>query len=391
MKKSETAELNFQLQARTELERNYKDTVFVTVFHEKEKLIELYNAIFDTDYDENTAIDIVTIKDVLFRTLKNDVSFVLDKRFVVLVEHQSTINGNLPLRDLLYMSTVLKRMINTKQLYREKILRIPRPAFIVLYNGPEDLPEYQELRLSDAYLGDKEETEEDALQLIVKVYNINTGKNAEILKKCETLRQYSRFVEIVRSYGHIDQLTSAVMVQIMDQCQEENVLTEFMEHYGAELIEMLFKELTREEDLEISRLDGYDVGQKDGFTKGEKSGFTKGETAGLAKGRSEGAAQKQQEIAEAGQHLALARRVLVVTDDGVPTQYARRVLDACEAAHGVGVLVTLPQGEASKTLANFEMLCRVMLLEEVFDQYGNANCVTWSLRSLTYFKMLHGL
>ena len=203
-------------QIRTEFERNYKDTVFVTVFHEKEKLIELYNAIFDTDYDENTAIDIVTIKDVLFRTLKNDVSFVLYKRFVVLVEHQSSINGNLPLRDLLYMSTVLKRMIDTKQLYREKTVRIPRPAFIVLYNGPEDLPEYQELRLSDAYLCDKEEREEDALQLIVRVYNINSGKNAEILKKCETLRQYSRFMEIVRSYGHIDQLTSAAMVQILE-------------------------------------------------------------------------------------------------------------------------------------------------------------------------------
>ena len=177
-----------------------------------------------------------SIKDVLFRTLKNDVSFVLDKRFVVLVEHQSSINGNLPLRDLLYMSTVLKRMIDTKQLYREKTVRIPRPAFIVLYNGPEDIPEYQELRLSDAYLGDKDEREEDALQLIVKVYNINSEKNAEILKKCETLRQYSRFVEIVRSYGHIDQLTSAAMVQIMAQCQEENVLTEFMEHYGTESV-----------------------------------------------------------------------------------------------------------------------------------------------------------
>ena len=40
---------------------------------------------------------------------------------------------------------------------------------------------------------------------------------------------------------------------------------------------MLFKELTREEDLEISRLDGYDAGEKDGFSKGEKSGFTKDE------------------------------------------------------------------------------------------------------------------
>ena len=77
-------------------------------------------------------------------------------------------------------------------------------------------------------------------------------------------------MEIVRSYGHIDQLTSAAMVQIMAQCQEENVLTEFMAHYGTELIEMLFKELTREEDLEISRLDGYDAGVKDGEKSGER-------------------------------------------------------------------------------------------------------------------------
>ena len=109
--------------------------------------------------------------------------------------------------------------------------------------------------------------------------NCKSEKHAEILKKCETLRQYSRFVEIVRSYGHIDQLTGAVMVKIMEQCKKEGVLTEFMEHYGTELIEMLFKELTREEDLEISRLDGYDAGVKDG----EKSGFTKGEKSGERK------------------------------------------------------------------------------------------------------------
>ena len=133
------------------------------------------------------------------------------------------------------------------------------------------------------------------------MYNINSEKNAEILKKCETLRQYSRFVEIVRSYGHIDQLTSAAMVQIMAQCQEENVLTEFMEHYGTELIEMLFKELTREEDLEISRLDGYDAGVKDGeksgFTKGEKSGFTKGEKSGFTKGEKSGISKGERKAA----------------------------------------------------------------------------------------------
>ena len=281
---------NICKQEKTEIERTYKDTVFVTVFQEKDKLIELYNAIFDTDYDTDTEIDIVTIQDVLFRTLKNDVAFILGGRFVVLVEHQSTLNGNMPLRDLLYIATLLKRMVDSKQLYREKTVMIPRPAFIVLYNGQKDAPEYQELRLSDSYLGEKRPGEEDALQLVIKMYNINDSKNTEILKKCETLRQYSRFVEIMRSYQHIDQLTNAAMVKIMEQCRQEGVLTDFLEKYGTEIIEMLFKELTREEDLEISRLDGYDAGLKEG----EKSGFTKGEQSGLARG----AAQKEREIAK---------------------------------------------------------------------------------------------
>ena len=266
----------------TEIERTYKDTVFVTVFQEKDKLIELYNAIFDADYDTDTEIDIVTIQDVLFRTLKNDVAFILGGRFVVLVEHQSTLNGNMPLRDLLYIATVLKRMVDSKQLYREKTVMIPRPAFIVLYNGQKDAPEYQELRLSDAYLGEKRPGEEEALQLVIKMYNIHSSKNAEILKKCETLRQYSRFVEIMRSYQHIDQLTNAAMVKIMEQCRQEGVLTDFLEKYGTEIVEMLFKELTREEDLEISRLDGYDAGLKEG----EKSGIARG------------AAQEKREIAK---------------------------------------------------------------------------------------------
>ena len=281
-----------------EVKRTYKDSVFVTIFHEKSKLIELYNALFDTNYDESAPIDIVTIKDVLFRTLKNDVAFVLGGRFVVLVEHQSSINENMPLRDLMYISTVLKRMIDTTRLYREKRLMIPRPEFIVFYNGTKDFPAYQELRLSDSFLGEKQKDEEDALQLIVKVYNINTEKNSEILGRCETLRQYSRFVEIMRSYKEDSELTNDVIVEVLNRCKKEGVLTEFMDKYGTEIVEMLFKELTREEDLEISRLDGYE----EGFNSGERAGFSKGEHAGFSKGEragaERGAMQRQCEIAK---------------------------------------------------------------------------------------------
>ena len=287
-----------------DVERNYKDTVFVTVFKEKKCLIELYNAIFDTNYDENTPLDIVTLKDVLFRTLKNDVAFTLGDCFVVLIEHQSTLNDNLPLRDLLYVSTLFKRMIDSKRLYRKKALMIPRPQFIVLYNGPTDMPEYQELRLSDAYLGELREGEEDALQLVVKVYNINSRKNAEILKKCETLRQYSRFVDIMRSYQKVDRLTNETMVEIMKRCQKDGILTDFFREYGTELIEMLFKELTREEDLEISRLDGYDAGlkegEKSGFSKGVKDGFSKGEKSGFSKGEQKAALEIAKKLKKLG-------------------------------------------------------------------------------------------
>ena len=163
---------------------------------------------------------------------------------------------------------------------------IPRPEFIVFYNGTKDFPAYQELRLSDSFLGEKQKDEEDALQLIVKVYNINTEKNSEILGRCETLRQYSRFVEIMRSYKEDSEMTNDVIVEVFNRCKKEGVLTEFLDKYGTEIVEMLFKELTREEDLEISRLDGYE----EGFNSGERAGFSKGERAG--------AEQKQCEIAK---------------------------------------------------------------------------------------------
>ncbi len=172
---------------------------------------------------------------------------------------------------------------------------IPRPSFVVLlYNGTKDFPAYRELRLSDSFLGEKQKDEEDALQLIVKVYNINTEKNSEILGRCETLRQYSRFVEIMRSYKEDSELTNDVIVEVLDKCKKEGILTEFLDKYGTEIVEMLFKELTREEDLEISRLDGYEEGERAGFTKGERAGFTKGERTGAERG----AKQKQCEIAK---------------------------------------------------------------------------------------------
>ena len=59
----------------------------------------------------------------------------------------------------------------------------------------------------------------------------------------------------------------------------------------------------------------------------------------------------------AGELLSLDRKVLIVTDSGVPAQYAQRVAAQCREAH----TVTVAQGEGSKSFATLEALCKEML------------------------------
>ena len=113
-----------------------------------------------------------------------------------------------------------------------------------------------------------------SLQLTVRVYNINSDKNNEILKKCETLKQYSLFVERVRALQEKGQLTANRITELISGCIDCGILPEFLKKYGTEMVEMLFRELTREEDMEISRLDGYDDGLEEGLRKGEAAGRT---------------------------------------------------------------------------------------------------------------------
>ena len=64
-------------------------------------------------------------------------------------------------------------------------------------------------------------------------------------------------------------------------------------------------------------------------------------------------------LEKAGELLNLDRKVLIVTDDGVPAVYAETVARQCEKA----IVVTLPSGEASKNLENFRRLLSAMLKE----------------------------
>ena len=78
--------------------RTFKSTVFIMLFEDKNNLLELYNAMTGKHYTDPDLLDINTLENAIYMTMKNDISFLVDGR-LSLYEHQSTYNPNLPLPD----------------------------------------------------------------------------------------------------------------------------------------------------------------------------------------------------------------------------------------------------------------------------------------------------
>ena len=119
--------------------RNYKDSVFVDLFSEdekaKENFLSLYNALHDTALEDTEQLKNIRLDQVLYMTFYNDVSYLVGNKIIVLAEHQSTINPNMPLRCLEYVSRLYETLFESKEKYSRKLLKIPTPEFYVFYNG----------------------------------------------------------------------------------------------------------------------------------------------------------------------------------------------------------------------------------------------------------------
>ncbi|MDE6673290.1 MAG: Rpn family recombination-promoting nuclease/putative transposase, partial [Acetatifactor sp.] len=101
--------------------REVKNSAFTTFFGEPENASELYAALGDTEVSPED-ITYVTLEGVLFIARKNDLAFTVKNRVLVISEHQSTINENMPLRDLLYLGRTLEKLLDEKNLYRRKMI-----------------------------------------------------------------------------------------------------------------------------------------------------------------------------------------------------------------------------------------------------------------------------
>ena len=201
-------------------------------------------------YDEHLTdpeqVQLIRLENTLFMDLYNDSAFSVGDRRIVLSEHQSTINYNLPLRDLLYIAGEYEQYFPTDIRYKKKAVQIPTPDFITFYNGLEDFPAEATMRLSDSFI-EKEPTR--SLELVVQVININPQKQHPILNKCPVLRDYSFLVEETRSYGgDKEALTKAVKA-----CLDKGILADYLLRKGKRAVNMLFAEYDYDTDIAVQR------------------------------------------------------------------------------------------------------------------------------------------
>lgn len=255
--------------------RNHKDTIFRMIYRDEKELLALYNAVNGTCYEDPKVLEITTLENAVYMNMKNDLSCILDMS-LNLYEHQSTINPNMPIRDLFYVARLYERITAGKDIYSSRRIMLPAPKFIIFYNGEAPQPERKLLKLSDSF----ERKGEVNLELTVVQLNINPGYNEKLKKDCKSLYQYMCYVEKVRTYKETMPIEEAVNVAV-DECIKEHILSDFFRKNKAEAIQMSIFEYDEELHKKTLLEEGYEKGLEDGLASGRSEGKMEGKAESI--------------------------------------------------------------------------------------------------------------
>ena len=235
----------------------YRDSVFRSYFDEPVRLLSLCNAILDTNYTNPDELNINTLDGLFFDKQKNDISCTIDNHFLVLIEHQSTVNKNMPFRCLSYVAELLNNLILDKdKLYHQTLIYFPSPRFVVLYNGDKHEPLQRKMRLSDSFYGDS-----SSIELIVSVYNINYGLPQTLLKKCSYLNDYSTLVGKVKEGINLGLSQRDAISRAVKFCIDNGLMKGYLEFNAQEVLNMLALEWNMDNALHARFQDGLQQGE----------------------------------------------------------------------------------------------------------------------------------
>ena len=257
--------------------RQYQDRLFKAIFgreEHKDWLLSLYNALNGSSYTDPSAIEINTIEGIIYVTMKNDISFLIDSQ-LNLYEQQSSYNPNMPLRGLMYFAELYQKHL-TKQdrdLFTTALVKIPTPNFVVFYNGSRDMPDVTKLRLSEAF---EIPAENGDFEWTATMLNINAGRNKTLLQKCKPLYYYSCYVDRVKTNVRSGMTKENAVSEAVNFAIQNDFLDGYFKIQKAEVLNMSLTEFDQE---------AYD---RHRFNEGKEAGIAAGKEIGIAIGIAEG-------------------------------------------------------------------------------------------------------
>lgn len=230
---------NAKRQYEHRVNRKYKDSLFRKIFSDRKDLLDLYNALNGTQYTDEEELTVTTLEDVIYISIKNDVSFLLGGT-INLYEHQSSYNPNMPIRGLMYLARLYQNYIDDCEInvFSPVLKHLPSPKFIVFYNGSRDEPDQKLLRLTDAF-AEEGAPEESCLECCATMLNINYGHNYELMEKCRRLEEYSVFVAEVRKALEEGGDQRQAVDDAIDICIEKGVLRDILIKERAAIMNMV--------------------------------------------------------------------------------------------------------------------------------------------------------
>ena len=150
-------------------QRKHKDSTFCLLFSEPRRAVELYNAVSGENLPPDTELTYTTLENAIYVDRSNDLGFVINGRHLVMSECQSSINWNIPMRCLGYVSRTLENLAGKEGLYGKNLVKLPAPEFYLFYVGKAEWKS-KTLCLSDSFLA---EPKENSLELVVNLINLN--------------------------------------------------------------------------------------------------------------------------------------------------------------------------------------------------------------------------
>ena len=247
------------------MNRQYRDRLFKFIFgnpEHKEWTLSLYNAMNGTNYTNPDSIQLTTIEDAVYMGMKNDTSFLVTE-VMNFWEQQSTFNPNLPMRILIYAGMVYAKYVETSDdyyIYSSKQQKAPVPKCICFYNGADKKADRTILKLSDSF----PEGSDPDIEVKVTMININYGQNKELMEACRSLKDYSWFVDRVRSNTKTMSNLEAAVDAALATMPNDSVIKSFLLENQAEVKRMCITEYNEEKVFAQQRDEGRAEGKAEG-------------------------------------------------------------------------------------------------------------------------------